>query len=174
MMFAFLVSIPGAVMGALYNASIFGVLFDPASLSWLTDDLGRQASEAILAMRTGWLTSAIFGAITTPFILVTWHLISGLLHHLVLLLIGGAKLPVEATLRTSMYSVGVNFWAIVPVLGFFVGFWVTLCKVIGYSRVHQTEWWRALIAVIGPWCTAVCVIGVGTLLFFGAFAAAIG
>ena len=140
-------------------------------MDWLTDDFGPQAEQFAVAMRSGWVTSAIFGAITTPFIVVTWHLIVGMVHHLTLLLVGGARRDLEATLRTSMYALGVNFWSVIPVLGMLVGLWVSVCKVIGYGRVHEVPWWKGAVAVFAPFCVGCC----GTALVLGAvfgFAAA--
>jgi hypothetical protein len=171
-LFSFLVWIPAGVAGGLYQGAMMRLFAGGGNEFAALYEQYPWMEEAIAGMSAGWLGSMLAGVLLAPFLGVCGQLVLGLLHHGALLLFGGATRPLEATLATTMYATGVNFWAVIPVLGFFVSLWVSLCQVIGYSRVHESDWWRAGLAVATPFCCAVCLVGTAVLaLVFGLAAA---
>lgn len=161
-LFAFLVAIPAGVVGALYQAAIFGVMLSPGGpLTAGLDALGPEFAEGIAGASKGWFASTVTGVLLAPFATVAAQMAMGLVHHLVLRLTGAANREMEATLQGSMYALGINLWGIIPVLGFFVGFWIMVVQAIAYARIHQVTLGRPIAAVLSPLC--VCCGGVGVI-----------
>jgi len=160
-LFAFLVAIPGGIVGGLYNAALFGFFFAQGGvLEQALGGAGPEFREAMMDASAGWVMQTVVSVIIAPFLTVAGQLAISLLHHLVLKLLGAATRELEATLEASMYACGVNLWGVVPILGLFVGFWVMVAQAIGYSRVHEVEVGRPVAAVISPICVCVCFVGV--------------
>ena len=113
------------------------------------------------------------GVILTPVVVVfALFVISGILH-LCLMLVGGAKRPFETTFRVVAYVYGsVVLLNLVPVRGGPIGAVCALVLyVIGFSRAHRIETWRALVAVLIPVAVgSICCILALTLGVLGAAA----
>lgn len=97
------------------------------------------------AVSFGWL-------ILMPFILVITAFIAAGLFHLVLMLVGGAKRPFETTLRVFCFSSGsANVLQIIPICGGLVAMIYSLVlNCIGLAQTHETDSWRAVVAVLSP------------------------
>ena len=171
-LFAFLVSIPAGIMGAVYQSVFFGLVLSPGGdLGTLLDGLGPEIGAQLAQARTGWVATTMLTAIAAPFLTVIFHMVAGLLHHLALSLLGGTRRELDMTLRAGLFAVGINFWAVIPILGWFVGLWVETVKVIAYSHVHETPWWKSLAAISAPWCLFCCGFGGLWALIMGAVVA---
>ena len=168
-LFAFLVAIPGGIMGAAYNAAIFGFMLAPGgAMEEIFSQMGPEFVDAFREASSGWILQTIIGAVIAPFLTVAAQMAMALLHHLVLKLLGAANRELEATLEAAMYALGVNLWGVIPMVGLFVGLWVMLAQVIGYSRVHDVEIGRPIAAVLAP----ICLLCGGAVLFWGVLMAA--
>jgi hypothetical protein len=76
--------------------------------------------------------------------------------HLFLALFKGTSKSYEATYRVICYSTSAYIFAIVPCAGGFVlGIWWLVSAIIGLSKVHKTEAWRAAVALLLP--LVVCI-----------------
>ena len=98
-------------------------------------------------------------------------LVAGVLH-LCLMLVGGARQGLEATIRVVAYSESATLLAIVPLCGGLAGtLWMLVLYVIGLRELHGTSTSRAVLAVILPvfLCCGLAVLM--AVLFAGGIAA---
>ncbi|MEO5720035.1 MAG: YIP1 family protein, partial [Chthoniobacterales bacterium] len=97
--------------------------------------------------------AASFGMLVLmPVIIILSTFIFAGLIHLVLTLLGGAKLSFEATLRVVCYASGsAGVLQIIPLCGGLIAMVYSIvlnCQ--GIARVHETDTGKALIAVLSP------------------------
>jgi len=91
--------------------------------------------------------------------------------HLCLALFKGTSKSYEATYRVICYSYSTWIFALVPCAGGLVsGVWWLVCTIIGLSKVHRTEGWRAAVAVLLP--VFVCM-GVILVIYIAIIAAVV-
>jgi hypothetical protein len=91
--------------------------------------------------------------------------------HLCLALFKGTSKSYEATYRVICYSYSTWIFALVPCAGGIVSsIWWLVATIIGLSKVHRTEGWRAAVAVFLP----VFVCMGAAVVFAVAIAAVIG
>lgn len=84
--------------------------------------------------------------------------------HLCLALVRGTSKSYEATYRVICYSYSSWIFSVVPCIGgFAAGIWALVSTIIGLSKVHRTETWRAAVGVLLP--VFVCV---GIVIIFWA------
>jgi hypothetical protein len=112
----------------------------------------RTDSSTMVALGVG--TSAIsvilIFIIAIPLI-VAMNFVSAGITHFCLSLFKGTSKSYEATYRVMAYSYSAWIVAIVPCMGGFVaGIWALVCTIIGLSKVHKTERWRATVGVLLP------------------------
>ncbi|MGZ5003197.1 MAG: YIP1 family protein, partial [Chthoniobacterales bacterium] len=91
--------------------------------------------------------------------------------HVCLMIVGGAKQSFETTLRVICYGGGsANVLNIIPFCGGFIAAIASLIvNTIGLARAHETDTWRALVAILLP--MVVCCGG-AIFIFFAIFAGA--
>ena len=83
--------------------------------------------------------------------------------HLCLALFKGTSKSYEATYRVTCYAYSTWIFALVPCAGGVISsIWWLVATIIGLSKVHRTEGWRAALAVFLP--VLVCMGAVGSLL----------
>ena len=91
--------------------------------------------------------------------------------HGVLMLVSGNRLGFEATFRVAAYSEATAILALVPFCGSVVGgVWALAVTVIGLYSIHETDPWKAVVAVLAP--MILCLMATGSavsllLLGFG-------
>lgn len=126
------------------------------------------------------MVGAGFGSVlmlvAAPLFLIIGLFISAGITHLGLMLLGGANRPFETTLRVIAFSCGsASVCQLFPVCGGLIaGVWSVVLNCIGLARAHQTDTWRAVLAVLLP--VIVCC-GLGAFAVFaliGVFAGAAG
>ncbi len=105
--------------------------------------------------------------IFSPVIAVVDVFLTAGLAHVCLMLVGGNRLGFEATFRVMAYSTAVYIMTIVPFCGNLIALvWGIAIIVIGLQRIHDTDSWRALVAVFLPFI--VCLAGCGGVLLLTA------
>ena len=121
-----------------------------------------QAATSV-ALGLGPAFTAIFVVLMIPIGIASTFVNAGLFH-LCLSLFKGTSKSYEATYRVLSYSSGAYVFAVVPFVGGSVaGIWYLVSTIIGLSKVHKTEPWRAIVGVLLP------VVLCCTILF-GAYA----
>lgn len=85
--------------------------------------------------------------------------------HLCLGLVGGNRLGFEATFRVAAYSEATGILSLVPVCGSVISFpWALVVAVIGLYSIHETEPWKAVVAVLLPFIAYLAMMGLGAAL----------
>jgi hypothetical protein len=80
------------------------------------------------------------------------------IYHLVLRLLGGARKGYEATYKVVTYSNAATIFSIVPCIGPLVSvLWFLIAGVTGLRRVHETESWKAGLALLAPYLLCLAV-----------------
>jgi hypothetical protein len=97
--------------------------------------------------------------------------IGSAIFHVMLSLLGAARLPFEATLRVVAYAYGgTSLIGLIPICGSFIGaIYGLVLYIIGLSAVHECDTAKSAIAVLTP-AVVCCVL---MMLFWGAVAALI-
>ena len=71
--------------------------------------------------------------------------------HLVLMMAGGNRLGFEATFRVAAYGEATSILALLPFCGSVIGaLWALVVTIIGVYSIHETEPWKAVLAVLAP------------------------
>jgi hypothetical protein len=112
----------------------------------------RNDSSYLLGLTAG--TSAVAAiliiVVAIPMIVAVNFLNAGITH-LCLSLFKGTSKNYEATYRVMCYAYSAWIFVLVPCAGGVVaGIWGLVSSIIGLSKVHQTESWRAAVAVLFP------------------------
>jgi hypothetical protein len=104
------------------------------------------------------------------FVIVLTFIISGILH-LCLMIVGGARKPVETTFRVVCFSSGsTSLLSMIPFCGGMIAcVWNIVLEIIGLARAHETETGKAALAVLLP--IIVCCGGGILLAILGGFSA---
>jgi len=102
------------------------------------------------------ISSLIFTMVAAPFFVAAGAFISSGIFHLILMALGAANKPYEATFRAVCYAMApASLLQMIPMCGgvLYLLMGLTLL-IIAIREVHQTENWRATVGVILP--TFVC------------------
>jgi hypothetical protein len=117
---------------------------------------------------TSALAVIVILAVAVPMI-VAFNFLNAGITHLCLSLFKGTSKNYEATYRVMCYSYSAWIFALVPCAGGLVaGIWGLVSSIIGLSKVHKTESWRAAAGVLLP--IFLCV-GVVFAVYIAIFAA---
>ncbi len=111
------------------------------------------------------LVGTIIGVVMFPIQIIFCAMITGLLVHLGLVILGGASKGVEATIKVSIYSYGLMFWVVVPMIGGLSLLWSVIVIGIGVTWVHRTDGWKSGLAVAYAPC--LCCTAIVTLSAIG-------
>jgi len=140
----------------LYFAVVLGVVASFFAWMW---SLAGSSLQALMAEDLGEIFQGPFVAfgvfVLSPVTIAMGIFIKAALLHLVLMLVGGNRLGFEATFRVAAYGEAAGILALVPACGSIIGVvWTVVVTVIGLHSIHETDPWRAIVAVILP--TAFC------------------
>jgi len=120
----------------------------------------------------------IISALMTPVFVAIGLFVSAGILHLCLLITGGANNGFEATFRVAAYCTGATaLFQLLPVCGgFIVFFWGVAIQILGVREIHETDTWRAVVAVLLPLavCCGCAILGFGSLMGIVIMAAASG
>jgi len=151
----------------LVYAIIFGSLSIVISVVW---------ELALSAARNPLLDSAASGEllrmgpvlygltiILSPIAATVLVLVTSLILHVALLVLGGANHGFRTSFRVVCYSQGAGMLNLVPYLGAFVGsIWNLVLLAVGLRESHQAPAWKAVLAVlalVAAWLGLVVVLG---------------
>ena len=154
---------PGAFFSSL---SWDGGIKEPLAFGVLVGSFGRMFgvfwnflifSGSLLALGQSVFSNVTVGLIflfiivMIPFFLIlSLFVYSGILH-LLLLIVGGAKNHFEATFRVVSYSQATQAWVLIPFFGGWIaGIWQFVVQIIGLREIHQTSYFRVIIAFLIP------------------------
>lgn len=88
------------------------------------------------------------------------------IYHLLLTVLGGATKRYEGTYKVICYSQAAQIVSIVPCIGPIAAIvWYLIAAITGLQKVHQTEGWKAAVAILIPY-----IMCIGTVLAFLVFA----
>jgi len=101
----------------------------------------------------------------SPLLVAFSVLIQAAAVHLALTIVGGNRLGFEATFRVAAYACATLLLALVPVCGNLVGtLWYPVAMIVGIYSIHETDPWRAVVAVLAPMLVCLGVTG-STFMF---------
>ncbi len=149
--------LPASVMNG-----VMGLGFNKVLAAWN----GPQAElPGVLGLlQDPWL-GFLFGITLGPLLAPFWHMLSGTLHHLVLLVLGGGKSGLRATIRVSCHAATLNAIGVIPLAGLVAWILVMIWQARGYAAQHEMPIWKGAIAVVAPICVLFC-LGLGLAMAF--------
>jgi hypothetical protein len=112
----------------------------------------RNDSSYMLGISAGTSAFAIIVILVVAIpMIVALNFLNAGITHLCLALFKGTSKNYEATYRVMCYSYSAWIFALVPCAGGPVaGIWGLVSSIIGLSKVHKTESWRAAVGVLLP------------------------
>jgi hypothetical protein len=135
--------------------TFFGLMWQ----SWARAMLGSFAGGNFQSLA---LTNSfgIMSFVLAPFVIAVLAIVATGIHHLFLLVFGGAPRPVEVTLRVVCYAWGASYvWMLIPACGGLVAtVWGATMTIVGLRVAHRIPGSRAAAAVIVPYLTIGCCV----------------
>jgi hypothetical protein len=130
----------------------------------------RNDSSSMMGIGSGASVLVVIGVIVVGIpMMLAFNFLNAGITHLCLALFKGTSKNYEATYRVMCYSYSAWIFALVPCAGGIVaGIWALVSSIIGLSKVHKTENWRAAVGVLLP--LFVCA-GLVMALYVAIFAA---
>jgi hypothetical protein len=106
------------------------------------------------------------GLVAIPLFVPVGVFVVSLVYHGLLLLFGGARWGLEATVRTVAYASGAQLLNVVPICGvLLILVWGVVVQVIGLREVHGIQTGKALAVVLIPYLLcAILVVGLIVLV----------
>lgn len=146
--------VPGRVPPDLIYFLIVSVVVAGINLFWqslantLLYVLGLDASGAEAAPE---FMMPLIQFLLTPLFAVIGLVIGAGVHHLFLLIFGGARRGFQTTMRVVAFTASPAIFAIIPIFGGLIGaVWAIVLAIIGLREAHRTDGWRAALAVLVP------------------------
>lgn len=154
-----------ALLGACISQIWNFVLFD--SLVGVARSLaGAQFEKFAPLIHKPGAIQLIVGLVITPLVALIVLFIWTAIVHLMLTLLGGANRGFAATLRVMCYAQTTQIAVVLPGLGGFIAFvWRLILEVVGLSQAHETEGWKAAVAVFLPLLLCCACITAGIAAF---------
>lgn len=149
----------------LYFAVVLGVV--AAFFAWMWS-LSGSSLQLFLAKDMAQIARgpfyAFLGFLFSPVAMAVGVFVKAFLLHGMLMLLGGNRLGFEATFRVATYGEAAGILALVPACGSGVGLiWTLVVTVIGLYSIHETEPWRAVLAVVLPAIICFSAIGMSVM-----------
>lgn len=163
--------------GGLWDPALFALIGGSAGLfvnflfSFALNSLGMAADRhsafgALLGVGFG----TVFLMILVPFFVMMGVFVGAAIVHVCLMIVGGANKSFETTFRVICFTNGsAHLLMMVPLCGGLIsGVWGLVVNCIGLARAHQTDTWRAVLAIFLPMIVCcggliLCAIFFGTL-----------
>jgi hypothetical protein len=150
----------------LYFALVLGVV--AAFFGWMWSLAGSSlqmfVAEDLEEIVKGPLYSFLAFLFSPVTVAVLVFIKAGLIH-LVLMLVGGNKLGFEATFRVAAYGEAASILALIPFCGGVIGvLWSLFITIVGLYSIHETDPWRAVVAVVAPMAVCLSLISASAVL----------
>ena len=150
----------------LYFALVLGIM--AAFFGWMWSLAGSSlqmfVAENLEEVVKGPLYSFLAFLFSPVTVAILVFLKAGLIH-LMLMLVGGNKLGFEATFRVAAYGEAAGILALLPFCGMFLGvLWSLFITIVGLYSIHETDPWRAVLAVVAPMFLCLSLFSVGAIL----------
>ncbi len=136
----------------LYFAVVLGVVASFFAWMWSLTGSSLQMfmAEDLEEVVKGPFYSFI-GFLFSPISVAFLVFVKAALIHGVLMLVGGNRLGFEATFRVAAYGEAAGILALIPACGSVIGVvWSLVVTVVGLYSIHETDPWRAVVAVVAP------------------------
>jgi len=147
-------------------SAFFGGLLQLASVPWRYGPAWQEAAGQ--GGVGGWLASLIFAPLGGT---IAVFLLAGVVHLLVLLVLGGRHEGFEATFRVAAYAGVTNLATWLPVVGPLVGLYGIYLAIVGIRELHGTTTGKAATVVLLPFAI---LFALTWLVLMAALAAALG
>jgi hypothetical protein len=153
--FAFLVAIPGSIVGSAMQFFLGGITAMLPDLGINSPFLpsGGDSGMQLISTSVQALFILFFGA---P-IAVFGSILSGCVHHIGLILVGGGEKGFEASVKGSLYASGVRFWSFIPMFKVVTDIWTMVLQGVAYCQLHDNPGWKGAFAVLYVAC--ICLVG---------------
>ncbi len=111
----------------------------------------------------GFGMGSVFLVLLIPIFLAVGTFIGAAIMHVCLMIVGGANQSFETTFRVLCYAGGsANALQLVPICGgLLAGLATLVLNCIGLARAHETDTWRAVVAILLP--VVMCCGGLAVL-----------
>jgi hypothetical protein len=97
-----------------------------------------------------WSVFLLMIVIVPAFVTLGMFIYSFILH-LFLIIVRGAKNGFQATFRVVCYSQAAQLWALVPIIGGWIGWiWELTIQIVGLREIHQTSYFRVITSFLLP------------------------
>ena len=152
------------ILFRIFYQMLFSWLFASAIAGW-TGNGANSFSHISPGMSQ--LVNVLVLVVVLP-LSVAWTFVQAGIFHLCLALFKGTSKSYESTYRVACYSSSACIFGIVPIAGEYVVLvWWVVAAIIGLSKVHRTEGWRATMAVLLPLfiCLGTVVVLVSAAVF---------
>lgn len=144
----------GGIGPAVLFFLVIGMLVAGANLFWeMTSILTLPAGfeEELSAALDTPPIQPVVGFLFTPLFLLGTLFVSAGVVHLILMMVGGARHGFGTTVRVFCYAYAPQIFAVVPFIGGIVGtIWMVVVAIIGLREAHETDGWKAGVAVLTP------------------------
>lgn len=133
--------------------TFFGLLWQ----SWARALLGSIAGGNLQTLAVA-NSYGVMSFVVAPFVILLIAVLAAGVHHLFLLLFGGAPRPPGVTLRVVCYAWGASYvWMLIPACGGLVAtVWGAAMTIAGLQEAHGIPRGRAAAAVVVPYLAALC------------------
>jgi hypothetical protein len=139
---------------ALVYFLIVGVLASAIGLFWrltLLPVLAGDEASPLATRALGLDEAPLVSFLLSPLYLLLSLGIAALIVHFMLWLTGGARRGLDTTTRVLAFAYGPQLFVVVPLLGAVIaGLWMLVLSIVGLREAHETDGWRAAMAVLVP------------------------
>jgi len=150
----------GAMSASLVYLVVLGTVGTFVGLLWQSWARAMLGSIAGGNLQTLALANSygVMSFVVAPFVILLLAVLATGVHHLALLLFGGAPRPPEVTLRVVCYAWGASYvWMLIPACGGVVSMvWAAAMTIVGLQEAHGIPRGRATAAVVVPYLAALC------------------
>ncbi len=150
----------------LFFAVVIGTA--AAFVSWMWTLTGSSLQMLVNEDITGAFRAPLvsFGSfVLSPLLVSVLVTLQAVLIHGMLMVVGGNRLGFEATFRVCAYTEAASVLVLLPFCGSFVGtVWGLAAAVIGVYSIHETDPWRAVVAVLAPMLLCLAATGGALML----------
>ncbi len=103
---------------------------------------------------------AFFIFLFSPVLVALGVFVQAAFIHLFLVVLGGGRLGFEGTFRVTAYAEASALLILIPLCGSWLALvWGLVILIIGLYNVHETQPWKAVLAVLAPMFLCFAVVG---------------